>query len=452
MKQREIRKLDSELGEYLEQFVDGLGRPERREALRLYMTGLLLDGERKSIAPMAGRLVDSADEVEAMRQRLQQAVVIADWADEAMLSRLAMKLDEELVGIEAFVIDDTGFPKKGEHSVGVQRQYSGTCGRVDNCQVAVSLHLAGEQGSGMVAFRLFLPESWSSDPERRMKTGVPENILSTTKGQIALAQLDWALSVGVRRHVVLVDAGYGESIEFREQLARRELRYVVAVNGEPVVWPPGSSPHPLRKPSGSRGRPSTRHRDDKHPPIVLKKLAPSLRFRRVSWREGSKGWQTSRFAAVRIRTAHRHKEGTSPGAEQWLLCQQTDDVKTPYKFWFSNLPPTTSVSTLVRFAKLRWRVERDYQELKQELGLDHFEGRTWRGFHHHATLCAVAHGFLALRRALFPPALTEVDAPDGATSPPTSAASSNRNVPALPTNRRLPRTTARAVQNVIKWY
>jgi SRSO17 transposase len=451
VKPREIAKLDRELGEYLNHFLDGLGRPERRDALRLYMTGLLLDGDRKSIAPMAGRLVDAASEIEAMRQRLQQAVTIATWSDDEVLARLATKLDEELPGIEAFVIDDTGFPKKGEHSVGVQRQYSGTLGRIDNCQVAVSLHLAGEQGSGMVGFRLFLPESWVDDRARRKRAGIPTDVRTATKSTLVLAQLDAALAAGVRRHVVLADAGYGDSAEFRDAVAQRDLRYVVAVNGEPVVWPPGSTPR-VRKATGLVGRPQTRHRDDKHPPVALKKLVPTLRFARVSWREGSKGWQAGRFAAVRVRTAHRHKEGTPPGVEQWLLCQETGNPKAPYKQWLSNLPSTTSIATLVRFAKLRWRVERDYQELKSELGLDHFEGRTWRGFHHHATLCAVAHGFLALRRALFPPedgALDAADGPKGAAAAPSTA---SRHLPDVPPARRRSGAAARGVADVIKSY
>jgi SRSO17 transposase len=452
MRAREVAKLERELGEYLDHFVDGLGRPERRQALRWYMTGLLLDGERKSIAPMAGRLVDDAGEVEAMRQRLQQAVTIAGWSDAEVLSRLATKLDEELPGVEAFVIDDTGFPKKGKHSVGVQRQYSGTLGRIDNCQVAVSLHLAGEHGSGMVGFRLFLPESWVDDRARRKRAGVPSEIRAATKGTLALEQLDAALAAGVRRHVVLADAGYGDSGEFRDALEQRGLRYVVAVNGEPTVWPPGSRPRIAKKPRGSSGRPPTRHRDAAHPPLALKQLAPTLRFSRVSWREGSKGWQSGRFAAVRIRTAHRHMNGKAPGAEQWLLCQQTGDDKTPYKYWLSNLPATATNATLVRFAKLRWRVERDYQELKQELGLDHFEGRTWRGFHHHATLCAVAHGFLALRRALFPPQDSPLDTADGPTRHAAGSAAQDRRLPALSQAHRRPRASSRTLANVIKWY
>jgi SRSO17 transposase len=450
MKRREIEKLETELRAYLSQFVEGMGRTERREALRLYMTGLLLDGERKSIEPIAGRLVDCAAEIEAMRQRLQQAVVIAEWPDQEPLSRLATKLDQELPGVEAFVIDDTGFPKKGTHSVGVQRQYSGTLGRVDNCQVAVSLHLASERGSGMIAFRLFLPEQWASDAARRERARVPADVSYATKGEIALAQLDWALASGVRPHVVLADAGYGDSTEFRDELAKRELRYVVGVNGEPLVWPPGSAPKLPKKPPGSLGRPPTQLRDKNLPPLPLKALAPTLRFRRIKWREGSRGWQSGLFAAVRVRTAHRHRKGSPPGIEQWMLCQQTHDSKRPFKYWLSNLPATTSIATLVRYAKLRWRIERDYQELKQELGLDHFEGRSWRGFHHHATLCAVAHGFLALRRALFPPQKHTLDASESAQADAASLAAHDRALPALQKTRRLQGAAPWSVAHVIE--
>jgi SRSO17 transposase len=431
MDQRELRRLDSELSEYLGHFVDGLGRTERREALRMYMTGLLLDGERKSMEPIALRLVSEASQAEAMRQRLQQAVAIADWGNEVMLSRLAKKLDRELPGVEAFVIDDTGFGKKGNLSVGVQRQYSGTLGRVDNCQVAVSLHLAGEHGGGMIGFRLFLPESWAGNATRRRGAGVPQDVMFASKAEIALAQLDWALACGVRRHVVLADGGYGESTDFRDELAARGFEYVVAVNGEIVVWPPQSTPRVARKPIGSRGRPPTRHRDQEHPPVALKALAPTLRFRKVSWRQGSRGRQTGEFSALRVRTAHRHQNGVPPGDEQWLLCQRIDGGKS-HKYWLSNLPATTKPSELVRFAKLRWRIERDYQELKQEIGLDHYEGRTWRGFHHHATLCAVAHGFLALRRALFPPAPNAMDPAHGATTSAARPAPTTRKLSSMP--------------------
>ena len=183
MNRRDLRKLDRELSEFIGSMVEGMGRTERRQALASYVTGLLLDGDRKSIEPMAARLVDDASEIEAMRQRLQQAVVIAEWADDEMRARLARKLDAELPAVEALVVDDTGFPKKGTHSVGVARQYSGTLGRIDNCQVAVSLHLAGEAGSGCIAMRLFLPEAWAGDAACREKAGVPASIAFQKSGR-----------------------------------------------------------------------------------------------------------------------------------------------------------------------------------------------------------------------------------------------------------------------------
>jgi SRSO17 transposase len=229
MKQRELKRLDRELREYVGSMVAGMGRVERRAALSSYVTGLLLDGERKSIEPMAARLVYDASEMEAMRQRLQQAVMIADWPDEEMFGRLALKLDVELPGVEALVVDDTGFPKKGVHSVGVARQYSGTLGRVDNCQVAVSLHLASEAGSGCIALRLYLGKEWTDDRARMTKVGVPANVSLETKWQIALKQIDGALAAGVQKHLTLADAGYGDIGEFRAGLRERGLRYAVGI-------------------------------------------------------------------------------------------------------------------------------------------------------------------------------------------------------------------------------
>ena len=313
----------------------------------------------------------------------------------------------------------------------MQRQYSGTLGRQDNCQVATSLHLGGEQGSACIALRLYLPEQWCSDVDRRRKAKVPEDVQFATKLEIALAQIDDALRWGVRKHVVLADAGYGDSTDFREQLARRGLSYLVAINGEPIIWSPRSSPA-IPKRARKPGHPFTNYVDRGNPPLKVRDLCRTLTAHQVSWRQGSAGWQRSRFAAIRVRTAHGHTKGAAPGFEQWLLCEWRGDDAEPTKFWLSNLPPRTSLQTLVRFAKLRWRVERDYQELKQEIGLDHFEGRTWRGFHHHATLCAVAHGFLALRRALFPPEPSEVDSPARTTRAPADPALVGRDLPALP--------------------
>jgi SRSO17 transposase len=414
MNPREIDRLDRELGSYLDELLEDMGRKERRRAMAWYVTGLLLDGDRKSIEPIAGRLVDDPREIEAMRQRLQQCVSVSKWAEEDVWRRLALKVDRELPEVEALVIDDTGFAKKGDHSVAVARQYSGTLGRVDNCQVAVSLHLASERGSACIGMRLYLPETWASDAKRRGKVGVPAEVQFEPKWKISLAQLDDAKRWGVQNRVVLADGGYGEVTAFREGLTERGLEYVVAVPGSIVVWGPGTGPIPpdgTREP-GARGPLRKMHKTGAEKPATLLDLARSLgasACRVLTWREGSRGRQRSRFGAIRVRTAHKHLLGVPPGHEQWLMYEWPMEEPEPTKFWLSTVSAKTPAKRLVHLAKLRWRVERDYQELKQEVGLDHFEGRSWTGFHHHAALCAVAHGFLALRRALFPPEDRAVD-------------------------------------------
>jgi SRSO17 transposase len=421
-----LQRLDRELTTFVDAMTEDFGRPERRRAMGQYIAGLLLDGERKSIEPMAARLVDRPDEVQAMRQRLQQCVVVSPWDAEALFARLARRLDRELPAIDAFVVDDTGFPKKGRHSVGVSRQYSGTLGRTDNCQVATSLHLAGERGSGCIGMRLYLPEAWIADRARCRAAGVPPAIAFAPKWQHALALLDAALAAGVRRHVVLGDAAFGEVTAFREALSTRGLAYVLRVPGSLVVWPPGTRFHVPDR-AGVTGRPrSTLRPIEPSAPRTIAAVAPTLRHRRVTWRDGSRGVQAARFAAVRVRTAHQHRQGAGPGADVWLVSEWPRGEPTPTKFYLSSLPPKTSLQTLVRLGKLRWRIERDYQELKGELGLDHFEGRTWNGFHHHVALCATAHAFLALRRALFPPQPDPLDvgtrAPTSPTNPPPAIA------------------------------
>jgi SRSO17 transposase len=414
MNQRELKRLDRELTGYLESMLVGMGRPERRQAMADYLTGLLLDGDRKSIEPMAGRLVEDSSEIQATRQRLQQCVTVSPWSDEELWLRLALKAEGELPEVEALVVDDTGFPKKGTHSVGVQRQYSGTMGRKDNCQVATSLHLASERGSVCVGMQLYLPESWTSDRARCRAVGVPDDVPFRTKWQISLAQIDAALEWGLKRRVVLADPGYGDVTEYRDGLVARGLDFVVGVQGSLVAWAPGTGPipPPQTRPAGQRGKSPTRWKTGEDKPVALSALAMGRgreACQTVHWREGSRGRQGSRFGAVRIRTAHLHMQGAPPGDEQWLLYEWPTDEKEPTKYWLSTLPAKTPLKQLVRLAKLRWRVERDYQELKQEIGLDHFEGRGWVGFHHHVTLCAVAHGFLALRRALSPPEGDAVD-------------------------------------------
>lgn len=415
-----------------------------------YITGLLLDGERKSIEPIAARLVDRSDQIQAMRQRLQQCVVVSPWDSAELFARIARMLDRELPEVTALVVDDTGFPKKGRYSVGVARQYSGTLGRTDNCQIATSLHLAGERGSGCIGMRLYVPESWTTDRTRCRAAGVPDTVSFAPKWQHALALLDAALAAGVRRHVVLGDAAFGEVTAFREALTARGLSYVLRAPGTLVVWPPGTRfAVPPRR--GATGRPrSTPRPVSTATPLTLAALAATLRHRRVTWREGSRGQQASRFAAIRVHLAHRHAEGVGPGPEVWVLSEWPRDEPAPTKYYLSSLPATTSLRTLVRFGKLRWRIERDYQELKGEIGLDHFEGRTWTGFHHHVALCAAAHAFLALRRALFPPALDTMDDRSRAPTSTSTAPASSAPMPVVWSAHQRRASSARAITNVIK--
>lgn len=417
----QLKKLERELDEYIDWLTDGMGRSERREALGLYLTGLLLDGERKSIEPLAARLVDDQSEIEGMRQRLQQCVSVSQWAEREVFRRLAIKVDDELPEIEAFVIDDTGFPKKGEHSVGVTRQYSGTLGRIENCQVAASLHLAGERGSSCIGLRLYLPEEWVNDRRRCRKAGIPADVRFQTKWEIAIDLLDDAIAAGVRSHIALADSGYGDSRDFRNALRERGLEYAVGVHHPTVVWPPNTK-FEMPTQTGRKGHPFQNLRAVAGKPIAIGELAKELSYRSVSWREGTRGPQKSRFAAARVRTTPKgHTQNGAPGPEEWLLSEWPVGEAGPTKHYLISLPASTPIRELVRIAKLRWRVERDYQDLKNEVGLDHFEGRSWSGFHHHAALCAAAHTFLALRRALSPPEHDSLDAADGAPAPPTTS-------------------------------
>ena len=404
MTPKQLEKVSKSLLVFIGTLAKGLGDARREPAMRDYITGLLLDGEGKSMEPMAARLVAEPDDREAVRQRLQHHVSVSDWDDDAVRAELAEQVESEMSDIEAFVIDDTGFAKKGEHSVGVARQYSGTLARVGNCQVAASLHLVSEANSACIGMRLYLPQTWANDPERRKKAGVPAEVKFLKKWQIGLELLDKALAWGSPKRPVLSDAGYGDCVEFRQGLDARELPYVVGISSTTIVWRPGEEP---RSKTNDQTQKSSRDRGEKAPGKPVSILALAMERGRkglstVTWRRGSKGPQRSRFGVLRIRTAHDHDKGKPPSAEQWLLYEWPNDEDEPTKFWLSTLPEQTSKRRLIKLAKLRWRVERDYQDMKQEVGLDDFQGRKWRGFHHHATLCMAAHAFLALNRAFFP--------------------------------------------------
>jgi len=308
--------------------------------------------------------------------------------------------------IEAWIIDDTGFPKHRCCSVGVAQQYCGQLGKQDNCQVAASLSLANHHASLPVAYRLYLPKDWAGDGKRRRKADVPDDITFKTKPQIALEQLRWACAAGVPRGVVLMDAGYGADTDLRASITRLGLTYVAGIGPNTTVWASGKAPLPPKEWSGRGRRAKLMRRDAKHRPVSVKALAlglPRRAWRTIAWREGTSEWLSSRFARVRVRPAHRDYKLSESRPEEWLLIEWPKGEKEPTRYWLSTLPGNITFFRLVDLTKPRWRIERDYLELKQEVGLGHFEGRGWRGFHHHTTLCIATYGFLISERETIPP-------------------------------------------------
>jgi SRSO17 transposase len=401
------RAAERRLDDYLDALAGALGHADRTGPARAYCTGLLLPGARKSIEPLAARL--APQRVRAAHQSLHHLVAKADWSDEAVLQVVreqVLPAIERHGPIRHWIIDDTGFPKKGRHSVGVARQYCGQLGKQDSCQVAVTLAVANDHASLPVGYRLYLPEVWAGDPARRAKAGVPEEVAFRTKPAIALEQIRRALADGVPTGVVLADAGYGIDTEFRTELTALDLPYVVGVQASTSLWPPGTGPLPP-KPWSGRGRPPRRvRRGPEHKPLAAAELAeglPAAAWQTVAWREGSRAELSSRFAAVRGRPAHRDDQLPEARPEEWLLIEWPEGESEPTKYWLSTLPAATGLKELVATAKARWRIERDFRELKQEIGLGHYEGRGWRGFHHHASLCIAAYGFLVAERCRFPP-------------------------------------------------
>jgi SRSO17 transposase len=384
---------------YLKHLGEGLGHADRQAGLRGYCTGLMSPLKRKSVEPMAAHIAPSA--TRARHQSLHHFIADSAWSDEQMLLRVAQWVvpTMDFSGGGWWIVDDTGFPKQGKHSVGVARQYCGLLGKQDNCQVAVSVSLACEQGSLPVAWQLYLPKEWAEDFPRREKAGVPHELEFATKPAIALAQIEHLIAQGAPRHCLLADAGYGIDTVFRERLSEMGLPYVVGITGAVTVWPPGHAPLPPESYSG-RGNVPTRQRlgDAKEQrPLSAKEVAfevDASQWHNLEWREGTNFTLQSRFARVRVRAAHRAAKRTQQRPEEWLLIEWPEGHKEPMKYWLSTLPEEMPLQRMVFEAKMRWRIERDYQDLKQELGLGHYEGRGWRGFHHHASLSIAAYGFL----------------------------------------------------------
>jgi len=396
----DLDRSEARFASYVAELGSVLGYAERTRPLRDYCTGLMLPGERKSVEPMAARTAPGR--TAAQHQSLLHFVANAAWSDEDVLAKvreMVLPAIEKRGPIEAWIIDDTSFPKQGKHSVGVHHQYCGQLGKQANCQVAVSLSIANHSASLPVAYRLYLPQDWTKDRARRKKAGVPKDIKFKTKPEIALEQIRWACEASLPRGVALMDAAYGRDSRLRAGMTELKVPYVVGIMSDTLMWRPGTSPRRMDKPLNNTGR-----RDE--PELVsAKKVAlglPKQAWRTVTWREGSADQLTSRFARVRVRVGYNKliPEKLSP---EWLLIEWPEDEAEPTKYWLATLPESISFERLVDLAKMRWRIERDYQELKQEVGLGHYEGRGWRGFHHHATLCIAAYGFLVAEQATIPP-------------------------------------------------
>ena len=389
MTNTQLAQCRKRLEQFLADLLDPLGRSERRHWADVYVRGLLLDGERKSIEPLAARVPDG--NVQAMQQLVGQS----PWEWQPVWERLAQRMTAELEPDPVWVVDDTGFPKQGAHSVGVERQYSGTLGKVGNCQVAVSLHHVGEQGHAVLGWRLYLPERWTTDPARR--TGRRDSGRGRLQAEVAAGPGPDRPGPGLgvagphrgRR------CGYGDATEFRDGLEARHLAYVVGIAATVGVWT--KPPKAVVPPYGGRGQPPTRYAYGKQRPVSAQAaVAKANGWKTIRWRQGTKGWLTSRFLAVRVQPSHGFVHGEPPHKEVWLLVEWPEAETEPTKYFLGDLPPSTTLRRLVRLAKCRWKIEQDYQQLKEELGLDHYEGRSWIGWHHHVTLVMLAHAFLTL--------------------------------------------------------
>jgi SRSO17 transposase len=421
---------EERLEAYIDELASVIGHADRVRPLHDYCVGLMLPLERKSVEPMAAKTAPAR--TAAQHQSLLHFVGKGQGSDEKLLAKvreLVLPGIERHGAIRAWILDDTSFPKQGRHSVGVARQYCGQLGKQDNCQTVVSLSLANDYASLPVAHRLYLPQEWIDDAARRAKAGVPEDVGFKTKPQIALDLIRWACAAGLPRGVVLMDAGYGVDATLRIGLSDLGLTYVAGVLPNTLAWKPGTRPEP------GEGAPKKGRRGDSDI-LSLKEIAlslPARAWRTAEWREGTCDALSSRFARVRVHVAHRHLTADRH-AEEWLLIEWPGDESEPTKYWLSTCAKSIAINRLADLAKLRWRVapkarfqhdERDYQELKQEVGLGHYEGRGWRGFHHHITLSIAAYGFLiseretispsAPRRAVLgpPPALPQGWRPQG---------------------------------------
>ena len=401
---KQLARVRGGLVEFASEVFESMARKDQRRWGEVYLRGLMLDGKRKSIEPMAARLEDGDE------QCLQQFVNQSPWRWEPVRERLAVRMTAEIAPV-AWVIDDTGFPKQGKMSVGVARQYCGALGKVGNCQLGVSINAVTDQASCPIDWRLFIPEAWDEPDEfnhkRREQAHLPDDVHHQPKWKLVLEMIDELRSWGLEPPVVLGDGAYGDITELRTGLAERAISYVLDVKGVTSAYAEDVMPETPEW--AGRGRPPVaRYRAE---PASLRELAIAAGKNNalgIAWREGTRGRMHSRFLALRVRPANIGLRKAAHAAGQqlevcWLICEWPSDRAEPTKYWLSNLPADTPLRELVSLAKLRWRVEQDYRELKDALGLDHFEGRSWCGWNHHVTLVSVAHGFLTTERLRRPP-------------------------------------------------
>jgi SRSO17 transposase len=381
---------------FVDGVVSGLPHVRQRENAGLYVRGLIEQGGRKSLQPTLFRLEETA----ARYESVQQFLADSPWDPALVVRRCAERVIPEL-DVEAWVLDDTGFPKDGTRSPGVKRQYSGTLGKIGNCQIGVSVHAVGKRGTAPLGWALYLPEDWCADPERRARAKIPAEVEFKTKPELGVELVERAAGWGFEPVPVLGDQAYGDNTALRARLHAADREYLLAVNGITKVFAP-ETVYAVPDPTGERGRPRSRPEPDREPEAISDLIArvADTHSHTVAFRDGPEGEPVSSwFVFVRVRAAHDWQKATPwPPREEWLIAEWPLGKPVPTDYWISNLPADTQPERLARLARLRWKIELDYKQLKGELGLDHYEGRSWIGWHHHTALVTVAHGFLTLER------------------------------------------------------
>jgi SRSO17 transposase len=371
-----------------------MNHPAQRANAHVYVRGLLAAGARKSLEPLVERLDGDGD-----YQSLQQFLADSPWQAGRLMQAVVERV-APVVQAEAWVLDDTGFPKDGKHSPGVKRQYSGTLGKIGNCQIGVSLHAVSERATLPLGWALYLPEDWCADRHRRRKAKIPAGVTFQTKPQLGVELVKQAAGWAIDRAPVLGDAAYGENTQLRSELDAGGIEYVLAINPDTTIFQAGTVfAVPARKP-GSRGPAPTAQRADRDP-IAIGEYAKTLTtqdFQTVTFRGTGKTRVSSRFAFTRLTAAHPVTRDRLPARQEWLIIEWPQGAEHPSDYWISNLPADTKPQRLARLARLRWMIELDYRQLKGELGLDHYEGRSYLGWYHHTGLVTAAHAFLTLER------------------------------------------------------